>query len=428
MIQGLGALGVAFYYSWNLTLVVLCTVPLIYIFQSFIAHRLAIRAHDQAEKLQTALKYITNAIKSIEAVKCLNGEQYELRAFTRVTGLAATAYMCVTNLRSLQIGFMQFFTLSVFVQGFWYGSHLVRSGQSDVQAVITTFWAALMAIQGIACFLPQLIVLHTGKIAGGRLRLLMEKDSLVDGSHEVGGTLRPENCPGDIEFRQVCTSFIRYETSLIGQVTFSYPTRPEEAAIRNVSLFFPAGEITFVIGRSGSGKSTLGQLLLRFYQPISGNISLDGHLLADLNVRWLRSHIMLVEQHSVLFNDTIHENIALGRGEGSVSLEDIKAAVKFAMMDSIIQELPAGLATDLGMNGSSLSGGQKQRLALARAKIRDTPVLILDESTSALDNVTREAILQTIRQWRTGKTTIIITHHISQIQSTDFLYLLSTLR
>ena len=112
------------------------------------------------------------------------------------------------------------------------------------------------------------------------------------------------------------------------QVTFSYPTRPEEIAIRNISLFFPAGETTFVIGRSGSGKSTLGQLLVSLYQPVAGKILLDGHLLSDLDVRWLRSNITLVEQHSVLFNDTIHENIALGRSEGSVSLEDVKAAVK----------------------------------------------------------------------------------------------------
>jgi ATP-binding cassette subfamily B (MDR/TAP) protein 1 len=211
---------------------------------------------------------------------------------------------------------------------------------------------------------------------------------------------------------------------LTDQVTFSYPTRADEIAIRNVSLFFPAGETTFVIGRSGSGKSTLGQLLVRFYQPLSGRVFLDGNALNDLDVKWLRQNVMLVEQHSVLFEDTIRHNISLGRHSDNVSLQEISEALKFAMLDPIIRDLPDGLDTDLGIKGGSLSGGQKQRMALARAKVRDTPVLILDESTSALDYVTRAAILQAIKSWRKGKTTIIITHDISQIHSGDFLYLM----
>lgn len=132
----------------------------------------------------------------------------------------------------------------------------------------------------------------------------------------------------------------------------------------------------------------------------------------------------LVEQHSVLFNDSIHNNIALGVQSGTVSMDEVKNAVSFAMLEQVVDGLPAGLETNLGARGSSFSGGQKQRIALARARIRDTPILILDESTSALDYVTRAIILHAIRSWRAGKTTIIITHDISQIQSDDFLYLL----
>ncbi|KAH4274315.1 hypothetical protein HBI04_004950 [Parastagonospora nodorum] len=409
IIQGIGALGVAFFYSWNLTLVILCTVPLIYLVQAFIAHRLSIRANEQEDKLQTALKYITNAVQSIETVKCFNGERYELKVFTDITALAATIYMRVANLRSLQIGVMQFFTLSVFVQGFWYGTHLVRQGDRSIGQVITTFWAALMAIQGITAFLPQFIVMQKGRSAGAHLGLLMHQISASDQNHEMDGTLKPVRCPGDIEFRQV---------------TFSYPTRMEEIAIRNISLFFPAGETTFVIGKSGSGKSTLGQLLVRFYQPTSGSILLDSLPLDELDVKWLRNNITLVEQHSVLFNDTIDHNVALGRPGDTIALHEIEEAIRFAMLDPIVQDLPDGLKTELGMKGSALSGGQKQRMALARAKVRDTPVLILDESTSALDYITRGTILQAIRTWRKGKTTVVITHDISQIQSDDFLYLM----
>jgi len=191
-------------------------------------------------------------------------------------------------------------------------------------------------------------------------------------------------------------------------------------------VFFPAGETTFVIGKSGSGKSTLGQLLVRFYQPCSGQIFLDGVKLDDLDIHWLREHVTLVEQHGVLFNDSIRQNIALGKGDEMVSMQDIQEAARFAMLDSIIKNLPEGLDTPLGMKGSNLSGGQKQRLALARARVRDAPVLILDESTSALDYATRASVLQAIRAWREGKTTIVITHDITQIQPEDFLYLLDS--
>ncbi|KAF2131947.1 multidrug resistance protein-like protein 2 [Dothidotthia symphoricarpi CBS 119687] len=410
IVQSLGALGVAFYYSWNLTLVVICTVPLIYLVQAVLSSRLSVRAHEQADQLQRALKHITNAIQNIEIVKCFNGEGHELQNFRTVTSLSARLYKRVANLRSLQIGIMQFFTLSVFVQGFWYGSHLVHSENKDTGQIITTFWAALMAIQGITGFLPQFIVLQKGKLAGAKLQMLLKQISNSDQQQELQGDVKPAECPGDIEFRK--------------QVTFSYPTRADETAIRDVSLKFPAGETTFVVGRSGSGKSTLGQLLVRFYQPSSGQVLLDGVALNDLDVQWLREHVTLVEQHSVLFNDTIRQNISLGKRNGRVSLDEVKDAVSFAMLDQVVQDLPDGLETHLGMKGDSLSGGQKQRMALARARVRDAPVLVLDESTSALDYITRGTILQAIREWRRGKTTIVITHDISQIRQTDFLYLL----
>jgi ATP-binding cassette subfamily B (MDR/TAP) protein 1 len=162
---------------------------------------------------------------------------------------------------------------------------------------------------------------------------------------------------------------------------------------------------------------------VRFYLPSSGQILLDDVPLNNLDVHWLRNNITLVEQHSVLFNETIRQNLEWGKPVKVVSPKETNDAIDFALLDQVVQELPDGLDTHLGMDGISLSGGQRQRLALARAKIRDTPVLILDESTSALDYITRATILQAIRDWRRGKTTIIITHDISQIGSDDFLYL-----
>ncbi|KAJ8111114.1 hypothetical protein OPT61_g6208 [Boeremia exigua] len=426
IVAATAAIGVAFYYSWNLTFVIICTAPLIYLIEAYLSKRLTARTHEQAAQLQMAMKYITNAIQSIETVKCFNGESYELQIFTKTASLAANLYKRVSNLRSMQIGLLQFFTFTVFVQGFAYGSYLIRSGDLDVESVITTFWAALLAIGGITGFLPQLIVLQKGKVSAGKLRTLIEHMSKEEGPRELQGEFKPSRCPGDIEFRRVSyhKPVLQFSAMLIKQVTFSYPTRADEIALRDATLFFPAGETTFVIGKSGSGKSTLGQLLVRFYQPSSGQILLDHVPLNKLDVHWLRQNITLVEQHSVLFNDSIYNNITLGDRSGTATMDDVKDAISFAILESVVEGLPTGLETNLGAKGGSLSGGQKQRMALARARIRNTPILILDESTSALDYVTRSMILHAIREWRNGKTTVVITHDISQIQPDDFLYLL----
>lgn len=427
--QGVASLGVAFYYSWNLTLVVLCTIPVLYLVQSSVAKRLSLRAHEHAENLKSALKYITTAVTSIETVKCFNGERYELHVFTSIATITASLYRSVANFRSMQISIMQFFTISVFVQGFWYGSHLVETGESDPEQVLTTFWAALMAMSGMTQIMPQLIVLQQGKMAGARLSVLMNQISTSDQQFESQGKLRPERCKGQLEFRKVMLLTLRQCSLLsIDQVTFSYPSRADETAIRDASLLIRAGETTFVVGKSGSGKSTLGQLLVRFYRPSSGQIFLDDVPLEDLDVKWLRRNVTLVEQHSGLFNDTIRYNLALGQLGDTVDMQDIRNAVKFAMLESVMEGLPNGLDTELGMKGGSLSGGQRQRMALARARIRNSPVLILDESTSSLDYVTRAEMLDAIRSWRKGRTTIIITHDILQIQPNDFLYLMDNAR
>jgi len=195
--------------------------------------------------------------------------------------------------------------------------------------------------------------------------------------------------------------------------------------LNNTSFFFPAGETTFIIGRSGSGKSTLGNLLMQFYPPASGDILFDGESIQVLDTNWLRNNVTLVQQASVLFNETIFKNVALGQQDhGRVTIEEVQRCIDAAALTETIRDLPKGLDTLVGTGGSSMSGGQKQRVAIARARLRNTPVLILDEATSALDHISRTVVMKSIRQWRSGKTTIIITHDISQIEEDDYAYIL----
>ncbi|TKA77577.1 hypothetical protein B0A49_02831 [Cryomyces minteri] len=405
------SLALAFYYSWSLTLVILATVPVVVVIVGLLSASVQLNIERQQEKLTEASKYSTNAFLAIETVKCFNGQDLEIFKFSKAIDAAKTFYIRQANANALQMGFVQLATLGMFVQGFWYGSTLLDSGTKNAGQVLTTFWSALSATQAIQQILPNMLVLEKGRAAGATLRAIMvqmEKGPNV--SHTRGG-MKPPRCAGDIDVRNL---------------SFAYPTRPDKMALTNVDLFIAAGEITFLVGKSGSGKSTISQLLMRFYPPALGEIFLDGNSLLSLDVTWLRQNITLVEQSSVLFQETVFRNIAFGRQDHHrVSKEEVRQAAEFALLQQMINDMPDELETVVGSKGSSMSGGQRQRMALARARLRDTPILILDESTSALDHISRSLVMDAIREWRRGKTTIIITHDISQIMQNDYMYVLA---
>lgn len=190
-----------------------------------------------------------------------------------------------------------------------------------------------------------------------------------------------------------------------------------------VNFFFPANETTYIVGRSGSGKSTVGNLLMKYYEIKQGEILIDGNSIQTLNLDWLRENITLVQQQNVLFNETILQNIAFGKRSPASKLE-ILNATQTADLQQTIDDMPDGLNTVIGPAGKSLSGGQQQRIAIARARIRDSAILILDEATSALDQKSRATVTEKIREWRQGKTTIIITHDVSRILDDEYVYVL----
>lgn len=190
-------------------------------------------------------------------------------------------------------------------------------------------------------------------------------------------------------------------------------------------MILPAGKTTFIVGRSGSGKSTVLNLLLRFYLPTTGRIFVGEVPLELINLHWLRKNITLVHQNSFLFNGTLLENIMLGADDlMQDTVARVDEALKTANLHSTVHRLPQGLYTVVGEGGNHLSGGQRQRVAIARARMKDSPVLFLDECTSALDAKNRGVVMDAIRAWRKGKTTIIITHDSANILPDDFVYVM----
>ncbi|ROV95924.1 hypothetical protein VSDG_05129 [Cytospora chrysosperma] len=405
-----GCLIIAFYYSWELTLVLMATIPVSIVALNLMSRGLEAAIEAQKRELAEASKHVNAAVTAIDLVKVYNSFDHEVWQYMQAVRRSMRYFLRQARRNAMQMGFIKLWMVNLFVIGFWFAVYLVNKGSTTAGNALTTFYSIVTAFQCIENVGPQWLVLAKGMAAGNSLeRMILD---LSEGRHVRGlkGTHWPERCAGDIELRNV---------------SFAYPSNPDRIVLNRASFFFAAGEMTFLVGRSGSGKSTLSNLLLKFYEPLTGSVLIDGQHLQTLDDNWVRSNITLIQQSSILFNDTFLMNIALGsRDPCSVTREDVKAACEMALLQSTLSGLPDGLDTNVGMGGYNLSGGQKQRLALARARLRDPPVLILDEVTSGLDPTSRVLILEAIRTWRTGKTTIIITHDVSQIQNEDYVYVL----
>lgn len=202
-------------------------------------------------------------------------------------------------------------------------------------------------------------------------------------------------------------------------VSFHYPTRPDVKVLDHISFRISTGECVGIVGASGCGKSTVASLIQRLYEPESGQVTLDGHSLSDTDVRFLRSHIAVVSQVPALFDMSVSENIAYGMEQ--CTQEEIEEAARQANAHDFVLGLPEGYNTNLGENASLISGGQAQRLQIARAIVRRREVLILDECTSALDPENQAIVMDTIKEVKEGRTTVVVTHKLDLMKTCDRL-------
>lgn len=392
----------AFLRSFSLTLVILATIPLLVLLQGLsqpLAGPLLMSERSQTASVATL---IARAISSISTVKAFNAAEHEHASIARILSRIQQVSMRLISVWAVTSSLVQFVTMAMFAQGFWFGSKAVREGKISAGDVMAVFWACLIATSNLQMCIPQLIVLEKGKTAMASL-LSMAPISPLNRLRKI----TPTSCIGELAMHDV---------------TFSYPSRSGAPVVEDLNIFLPARETTFIVGGSGSGKSTIANLLQGLYTHQAGSIHLDDQDISFLDDTWLRRNVTCISQQTILFDMSLHDNVAMGR-PGATRAQVIEACAR-ALMHEFVRLLPDGYDTILGVEGASLSGGQRQRLAIARALLRDPPVLILDESTSALDATSRLLVFEAIRRWRKNKTTIVITHDLSQIGQGDFVYAL----
>jgi len=412
---------VAFYISWKLSLVLLSSLPLIGFCGWFLVTSVTDATNNSLVQYAAAGGVATESLNSIKTVTALNMQQYVIGKYRQFllsamnigifkgfkVGLANGALFCAC-----------FFTYAL---AFWYGSKLVAH---DVRYacetncmtggdVLSCFFCILMGGIGLGQVGPPLAALSSATASVHSIRELCDRKPLID-SLSTSGIILEKHLVGNIN---------------VSNVSFSYPSRPDYQVCRDLSLTIKSGEVVAFCGASGSGKSTLASLLLRFYDPLSGSITVDGHNIQSLNTRWLRSQIGYVGQEPCLFSGTIYDNIADGidweisksQRNPENEKERVVAAAKLANAHDFIMKFPNGYSTDVGSNGVSLSGGQKQRIAIARAIVKNPPILLFDEATSALDNASEKLVQESIDALgrARGQTTIIIAHRLSTIRHAD---------
>lgn len=391
-------IGVLLYMSWELTLIILVTLPIsVLISRSFIA-RLRRINRDTVNMNAELTRVVSEGIDGQRVVKLFDGYEYERSRFGYVSGRlrrfdmrAATADAAMTPITQVVTAIAVAAVIAVALSQANTGNLTVGS--------FAAFMAALAQI-----FDP---IKRLTKVAGRMQKMLVAAESvftLVDQASEPqSGTGRfTGRAVGSVEFRRVSHRFDDAQADTLSEVVISVEP----------------GQTVALVGRSGSGKTTLVNMLPRFVSPSSGQILIDGRDIASLDLRALREQLSLVSQDVVLFDDTIAVNVGYGALHDASEAE-IRAALAAANLLDFVDSLPLGLKTLVGENATRLSGGQRQRLAIARALIKNAPILILDEATSALDNESERQVQASLETLMKGRTTLVIAHRLSTVQNAD---------
>lgn len=392
----------AFIQSWSLTLVILSSTPLMVLFAWYFGIKTFNAAELENDFSAKSSKIVDWNLVSGTTVRQFNGKYIEIVKFNRFADLTRKAHNILINAVAINTSMLKFLAMMTFVQAFWFGNHMISINKLKINQVFTCFSACMMLGSEVALVTDILAFMNKSYAAISKICNLIDETRL---SEDSNNKYCPSTATGLIEFRNVC---------------FSYASR-SDLILNDLSFSIVPNQFNYIIGKSGSGKSTITNLIIQFYKHKTGSILIDGFDVQSLSHEWITNNITLIQQNPVIFNDTLRTNVAIA-GLNKFDLSEvpdalIQDAIDFSMLRNDIELMENGV--DEVLTSKSLSGGQQQRLSIARAYIRDTPILILDETFSALDNKNKDIIITNLKNWRKGKTTIIITHEYQYIEADD---------
>ena len=400
----IGLLTVMFFQNWKLSLIAIIMIPLATIIARKLGKRMGKVATEAQEKSGHLNRYFVDLFKNHKIIKIFQRENYEnIRSEDYVNALKdksikiRSVYLRSTPIMEVLTGFM--IALLIF-----YSGHLIISGELNINNFFSFLAAMMLAYQPVKSLTKVNIAISQGLSAAKRILPIIDIKNEIeknDSSDEIKLT------DGTITFENI---------------NFHYYSNPDNQVLKNVSIKINGGKMTALVGHSGSGKSTLLNMIPRIYNPTNGSIKIDNQDLSKFNLSSIRKQISIVDQNTTLFDDTVYNNIKYAQPDASE--EEIFKAAKLSMSEEFIHNLENGYETKIGENGVKLSGGEKQRLSIARAFLKQSRIILLDEATSSLDSNTEEKIQHAIEELIYNKTTIVIAHRLSTILNSDNIYVM----
>lgn len=393
---------IGFISGWKLTLVILAVSPLIGLSSAMWAKVLTSFTDKELQAYAKAGAVAEEVLAAIRTVIAFGGQKKELERYNKNLEEAKRVGIKKAITANISIGIAYLLVYASYALAFWYGTSLVLSNEYSIGQVLTVFFSILLGTFSIGHLAPNIEAFANARGAAYEIFKIIDNEPSIDNFSTKGH--KPDSIMGNLEFNNVY---------------FNYPSRSEVKVLKGLNLKVKSGQTVALVGNSGCGKSTTVQLLQRLYDPIEGEVSIDGQDIRTINVRYLREIIGVVSQEPVLFATTIAENIRYGRE--NVTMDEIEKAVKEANAYDFIMKLPHKFDTLVGEKGAQLSGGQKQRIAIARALVRNPKILLLDEATSALDTESEAVVQAALDKAREGRTTIVIAHRLSTVRNADVI-------
>lgn len=391
--------------SPKLTGLVLLLVPLVLVPIFGMAKRVRVLSKTNQDKIAESSGNASETLLAAQTVQAFTHEATSRARFGRLTEEAFDATRQRIGMRAVMTAIVIFLIFTGVVAVLWIGARDVRQGDMSIGVLVQFVIYAVLVAGAVSAFAEFWGEMQRAAGATERLVELLNADDVVKDPAAAQQLSRPVK--GAIGFENIM---------------FRYPSRPKVAALDGVTINVKPGETVALVGPSGAGKSTVFQLLLRFFDPNTGQVTIDGQNIADLNREEFRKSIALVPQDAVIFGTSAMENIRFGRPDASDA--DVIAAAKAAAAHEFLEQLPNGYNSNVGERGVMLSGGQRQRLAIARAILRDAPILLLDEATSALDAESERAVQEAVEFLSETRTTIIVAHRLATVKKADRIIVL----